>query len=78
MTYEIKTPLVAESVVAVRAAITGIQDGSLEPRHAGILVNGAKALQSAVSTDIKARMAAPKIAANEAKLLENEQQRRIA
>ena len=69
-TYEITTPLIAKSVEAARAAIAGIQDGSLEPRHAAILISGARAFQNAVSTDIKARIAAPKISAQEAKLIE--------
>lgn len=77
MIYEIKTPLIMESVEAARAAIEGIQDGSLEPRHASILISGARSFQSAVSTDIKARMAAPKIAAQEAKLIDQEGRRQI-
>jgi hypothetical protein len=70
MTYEIRTPIVSESVEAARAAIAGIQSGALEPRHAAIMISGARALQSAVATDIKARIAAPKIAAQEALLIE--------
>ena len=70
MTYEIKTPIVQESVIAARAAISGIQNGVLEPRHAAVMVSGARALQSAVATDIRARMAAPRIAAQEAQLIE--------
>jgi hypothetical protein len=68
--YEIKTPIVNESVEAARAAIVGIRTGSLEPRHAAIMISGARALQSAVSTDIRARLAEPKIAAQEALLIE--------
>lgn len=70
MTYQIKTPIVQESVIAARAAISGIQNGALEPRHAAVIVSGARALQSAVTTDIRARMAAPRIAAQEAQLIE--------
>lgn len=74
MAYEIRTPIVAESVEAARAAITGIQSGALEPRHAAIMISGARALQSAVSTDIRARIAAPKITAQEALLIEQERE----
>jgi hypothetical protein len=77
MAYEIRTPIVAESVEAARAAIIGIQSGALEPRHAAIMISGARALQSAVSTDIRARIAAPKIAAQEALVIEQEQQSKI-
>ncbi|HZT90361.1 MAG TPA: hypothetical protein VFA12_20640 [Stellaceae bacterium] len=70
MSYEIRTPVVLESVEAARAAISGIRDGSLEPRHAAIVVSGARALQAAVVTDIRARLADPKIRAQEAKLVE--------
>ena len=78
MSYEVKTPLILESVDAARAAIAGIQDGSLEPRQASIVVGGARALQSAVTVDIKARMAGPKIAAQEAKLIEHERRNQIS
>ena len=73
MTYQITTPIVQESIDAARSAIMGLQNGSLEPRHASVIVGAARTLQSAVSTDIKARIAAPKIAAQEAKLIEAEQ-----
>jgi hypothetical protein len=75
--YEIKTPIVNESVEAARAAINGIQTGSLEPRFAAIMISGARALQSAVTTDIRARLAAPRIAVQEAKLIEAETQAKI-
>lgn len=78
MSYEIRTPIISESVEAARVAIAGIQDGSLEPRNAAIVISGARALQSAVATDIKARLAAPRIAAQEAKLIDQEQRQQIA
>jgi hypothetical protein len=67
MAYEVKTPLIQESVEAARAAIIGIQTGALEPRQASILVSGARAFQSAVTTDLKARIMLPKITMLEAK-----------
>jgi hypothetical protein len=70
MAYEIRTPIVKESVEAARAAIAGIQSGALEPRHAAVMISGSRALQSAVTTDIRARIADPKITAQEALLVE--------
>jgi hypothetical protein len=68
--YEVKTPLLVESVDAARAVIRGVQTGEMEAATATRVLSGARVLQSAVSTDIKARIAAPKIAAQEAKLVE--------
>ncbi|MDA8253011.1 MAG: hypothetical protein M0Z28_28110 [Rhodospirillales bacterium] len=60
--YEIKTPIVNESVTAARAAIAGITSGAMEPKQAGTIISGARALQNAVNVDLKVRLAAPKIA----------------
>ena len=74
MTYEVKTPLLMESVEAARAVISGVQTGAMEAGIATRVLSGARVLQSAVSTDIKARLAAPRIAAQEAKLVESRRQ----
>jgi hypothetical protein len=78
MSYEIKTPLLIESVEAARAVITGVQNGEMEPATAMRILSGARVLQSAVAADIKARLAAPKIAAQEAKLIDAAAPDRIA
>lgn len=78
MSYEIKTPLIAESVDALRYAIDGIKTGALDARPAGVIISGAKGLQSAIGIDIKARLADPKIRLAEAKLVETEQHKQIA
>ncbi|MGH6715673.1 MAG: hypothetical protein ACREDC_05715 [Bradyrhizobium sp.] len=65
MSYEVKTPLLLESVAAARAAISGIRDSSLEPPHANSILSGARTLQSAVAHDLKVRLLAPKIEALE-------------
>lgn len=70
MSYVIKTPLLAESVDVIRRAIAGLESGAIEPRPAGQMISGARAFQTAISTDIKARLAAPRIAAQEARLIE--------
>lgn len=73
--YEVKTPIVLESVEAARIAISGIRDGSLEPSHANVLVRGARALQGAVAVDIRARMAGPKIDALEQRVAQADRAR---
>lgn len=79
MSYEVRTPLLVESVEAARAVIAGVQTGEMEAQTATRVLSGARVLQSAVSTDIKARLAAPKIAAQEARLIEHaEQQQKLA
>jgi hypothetical protein len=70
--YEIRTPLLRESVDAARAVINGVQDGSMEMQTATRVLSAARVLQSAVSTDIRTRLAAPRIASQEAKLIEAE------
>jgi hypothetical protein len=77
MTYEVKTPLIVESVTAARSAITGLQDGSMEPRFAALVISGARTLQSAVREDIRARLAEPRIRAQEAKLIEADRQSQL-
>lgn len=77
MSYEVKTPLVTEAVDAARMAIVGIQAGTLEPRAANIVLGGARVYLSAVNTDIKARIAEPKILASEAKLVEVSRAKKI-
>ncbi len=74
MTYEVKTPLLIESVEVARAVIRGVQDGSMEMATATRVLSGARILQTAVSSDIRARLADPRIRAQEAKLLEAQQQ----
>lgn len=64
--YEVKTPLLLESVEAARAAISGIIKGGMESKQAAVVVSGARALQNAVTVDLKARLAAPKIDRTEA------------
>lgn len=76
--YEVKTPLLCESVEAARAVIRGVQTGEMEAAAAMRVLSGARVLQTAVSTDIKARLAAPKIAAQEARLIEQSEQQQIA
>lgn len=78
MSYEVKTQLLLESVAAARVVINGVQDGSIEMATATRILSGARVLQSAVAHDIRVRLAEPKIRAMEAKLVEAQQQQRLA
>lgn len=77
MSYEVKTPLLCESVEAARAVIRGVQTGEMEAATATRVLSGARVLQTAVSTDIKARIAAPRIAAQEARMIEQAEQQTL-
>ncbi len=70
MAYEVKTPLLLESIEAARAVIKGAQDGSIAAADRRDILGGARTLQSAVSHDIRARLADPRIRAQEAKMIE--------
>lgn len=76
--YEVRTPLLLESVEAARAVIRGVQTGEIDVATATRILSGARALQQAVAIDVKARLAAPKIAAQEAKLIEEQSPDRLA
>jgi hypothetical protein len=78
MSYEVKTPLLLESIEAARAVIRGAQDGSMASSDRKDILGGARTLQSAVAHDIRARLADPRIRAQEAKLIEADQQKQIS
>jgi len=78
MTYEVKTPLLLESIEAARMVIRGAQDGSIASTDRRDILGGARALQSAVAHDIRARLADPRIRAQEAKLIEAEKQKQLS
>ena len=70
MTYEVKIPMLLEAADAARAVIAGVQGGTMEVKE-GAVINGASSkLISVVATDAKVRSVAAKIAAQEAKLIE--------
>jgi hypothetical protein len=70
MAYEVRTPLLLESIEAARTVIGATKDGSMAPAERRDLLSGARVLQSAVAHDIRARLADPRIRAQEAKLIE--------
>jgi hypothetical protein len=70
MAYEVKTPLLLESIAAARQVISACSDGSIAPSERRDMLAGARALQNAVAHDIRARLMEPRIRAQEAKLIE--------
>jgi hypothetical protein len=70
MVYEVKTPLLLESIDAARLVIAAAKNGSIAPAERRDILMGARALQTAVVHDITARKAEPIIRAQEAKLIE--------
>jgi hypothetical protein len=70
LAYEVKTPLLLESIEAARSVISAAKDGSMAMAERRDILSGARALQSAVAHDIRARLADPRIRAQEAKLIE--------
>lgn len=70
MSYEVKTPALARVIEAAFDAVDGIKDGTLEKGEAMALSSQLSRVNTAVATDVKARLAAPKIAAYEAKNIE--------
>lgn len=78
MSYEVKTPMLLEAADAARAVISGLLSGSMEAKDANALNGAAAKLIGVVSNDVKARLAAPRIAAYEAKTIEDTLQKQLA
>lgn len=70
MSYEVETPALRRAMSLLDHAADGLESGSLEARQANHLAMNARARVSVVGMDIKARLAAPKITSQEAKLIE--------
>lgn len=69
MAYEVRTPALVEAMSFARLAAQGITERSLPAREAGQLIAAANSINKAVGTDIKARLALPRIMAEEAKIM---------
>jgi hypothetical protein len=77
MSYEVKTPALIEAIDIARDVARQVKGGTMEAKDASILNNAAGKIVSAVSADVRARLAEPKIRAYEAKLIEGDKQRQI-
>lgn len=70
MAYEVKTPVLRESIDCLRTVRTGLLNGGMELGTARALTASERALHGAIRADIHARLVAPKIAFLEAKKIE--------
>lgn len=72
--FEITTPALKDAVTACRDVLSGLVEGNEAKNRIG----AANATISAVGQELKVRLAMPKLAAAEAKLIEAEAQKSIA
>lgn len=71
-TFEITTPALKETVTALQGVISGRQDGSIEKDEARDIIGAGNGVIRAVGQELKVRLAMPKLAAMEAKMIEAE------
>lgn len=69
-TFEITTPALREATDAFRGVISGRQSGAMEKDEARDITAAAGGVVRAVGQELKVRLAMPKIAAMEAKMIE--------
>ncbi len=77
-TFEITHPALKIASDAAIAVISGRQSGAMEKDEARDIIAGANAITRSVGQELQVRLAMPKIAAMEAKMIEAEQQPKIA
>ena len=65
--FEIKTRILNEAVADLRHASTAIRSGAMPAKEANALINSADKTRRAVETDLRVRLAAPKLAEIEGK-----------
>ena len=62
MTYQIKTPMLAASANALMNVINGVQQQTMSVDDARTITTACGKVPAHISTDIKARLAMPKLA----------------
>ena len=70
--FEIRTPALREAMDAFRIVLSGRQDGSMERDQARDMVAAGNGIVRTVGQELKVRTVMPKIAAQEARLIEGE------
>jgi len=70
--FEIKTPILKEAADAFRNVVSGRTSGAMEGDIARDIVAAGNGIVKTVGTELKVRLAMPKIAAMEAKVIEGE------
>jgi hypothetical protein len=71
-TITVKTQALVKSEDLIDEAMHGLRTGSMPERNVALMLNGAGRYQTLIGHEIKARLAAPRIASQEAKLIEGE------
>lgn len=71
-TFEIVTPALREVTDAFRDVIAGRRSGTLEKDEARDIVSAGNSVVRAIGQELKVRLAMPKLAAIEAKMVEGE------
>jgi hypothetical protein len=69
-TFEITTPALKTVTEALTGVISARQTGAMEKDEARDITNASKGVISAVGQELKVRLAMPKLAAMEAKMIE--------
>jgi|GEM_PF-2349871 hypothetical protein len=70
MSYDVKTPVLADTIRFLRNASNGLAKGTMEAKEAKAIAAVENEVIKAVGMDVKARLALPKISAMEAQLIE--------
>ena len=60
--FTIQTPDLKTAADALKGVLTGVENKTIEISHAKAIASAANGLRSTVSTDLKVRLAAPKLA----------------
>lgn len=71
--YTVKTPALAKVIEAAFATVDGLKTGAILRGDAMAISSNLGRVNAAVNSDVKARLAAPRIAAYETKSIENQQ-----
>lgn len=59
--FEIKTPDLITARDALKHALIGIMSNGMEPKQANVIVSAANGLRGAVATDLRVRLAQPRL-----------------
>ena len=71
-TFEIQTPALRDTVSALQDVISGRKGGVVEKDEARDIISAGNGVIRAVGQELKVRLAMPKLAAMEAKMIEGE------
>jgi hypothetical protein len=70
MNFEIKTPALLRAMQLVESAMDELDVGTADIKNVNAKLNGARTIQNIVKSDVATRLAATRIHASEAKMIE--------